>query len=599
MRVDGRQEGIRQSMSWLHTWSGLILGWLLFAIFFTGTLSFFQNEITTWMKPELHKSLTNQSRESQLTAALTTLQERAPNASGWSINLPETRQTVTTINIRAQGEDPRARRGGERLTLDSTTGEVIDSRDTRGGGFLYRFHFELYGLERGIARWIVGFATLFMLVAIVSGIITHKKIFKDFFTFRPRKGQRSWLDAHNATAVFALPFHIMITFSGLLLLLFTIFPWGVNERFESRQQFLQAQNGMQIAQTRGENIQGRGETRESSNGTVQRENRRQRTEVGGGNRGEMRGRERGASFNPENNRTGRDARVQLPTKPYIEMTPIIPLWQQAQAQFSDKSVTTISIINPNTADAEIEIRAAETESLANRRLIPSMKFNGVTGAVITTQDVISTPTIPASIYNWLTTLHEARGIDLGLRWLLFLSGVMGTLMIATGLVLWVVKRIPEQQKLGRITLGYRGVQIVNVAAISGLMVATASFFFANRFVPALQPDRATQEIHIFFIVWAATFIHAAIRLHRHAWLEQLAISSAMFGLLPLLNALTGGRGLWSSIYEGQWVVASFDLMALSLATILGWAFYRLKKSPVIQIVKPRIRENSVAVMEQA
>src|SRR5256885_4150372 len=54
-------------------------------------------------------------------------------------------------------------------------------------------------------RWIVGFATMLMFVAIITGVITHKKIFTDFFTFRPRKGQRSWLDAHNATAVLALP----------------------------------------------------------------------------------------------------------------------------------------------------------------------------------------------------------------------------------------------------------------------------------------------------------------------------------------------------------------------------------------------------------
>ena len=51
MRVDAKQEGPRQSMSWLHTWASLILGWLLYAIFLTGTLSFFQNEITVWMKP--------------------------------------------------------------------------------------------------------------------------------------------------------------------------------------------------------------------------------------------------------------------------------------------------------------------------------------------------------------------------------------------------------------------------------------------------------------------------------------------------------------------------------------------------------------------
>jgi len=34
------REGLRQAMAWLHTWSGLVLGWLMFAIFLTGSLSF-------------------------------------------------------------------------------------------------------------------------------------------------------------------------------------------------------------------------------------------------------------------------------------------------------------------------------------------------------------------------------------------------------------------------------------------------------------------------------------------------------------------------------------------------------------------------------
>ena len=59
---------------------------------------------------------------------------------------------------------------------------------------------------------------LLMLVAILSGIVTHKKIFRDFFTLRRGKGQRSWLDGHNATAVLALPFHLMITYTGLVTL---------------------------------------------------------------------------------------------------------------------------------------------------------------------------------------------------------------------------------------------------------------------------------------------------------------------------------------------------------------------------------------------
>ena len=54
VRKSADREGFRQAMSWLHTWAGLILGWLLFAIFLTGTLSFFKNEFNLWMRPEMH-----------------------------------------------------------------------------------------------------------------------------------------------------------------------------------------------------------------------------------------------------------------------------------------------------------------------------------------------------------------------------------------------------------------------------------------------------------------------------------------------------------------------------------------------------------------
>jgi uncharacterized iron-regulated membrane protein len=41
-----------QSMAWLHTWAGLIFGWLLFAIFVTGTLAVFDKELNHWMQPK-------------------------------------------------------------------------------------------------------------------------------------------------------------------------------------------------------------------------------------------------------------------------------------------------------------------------------------------------------------------------------------------------------------------------------------------------------------------------------------------------------------------------------------------------------------------
>ncbi|MFX1825253.1 PepSY-associated TM helix domain-containing protein [Acinetobacter sp. AS5] len=570
MRVDAKPEGPRQSMSWLHTWASLILGWLLYAIFLTGTLSFFQNEITVWMKPEFHQSVPPKTQIEQTRVALAYLQQHHPDAGSWAIQLPNSRQNTTTLTIRSTGEDPRARRGGTRVTIDSATGEVLQARETRGGSFLYRFHFELYGLPRIWARWIVGIATLLMLVAIISGVITHKKIFKDFFTFRPGKGQRSWLDAHNATAVFALPFHIMITFSGLLLLLFTLMPWGVNQIYENRGAFLQDQRKSLIQDN---SIQA--ESRESH--SESKERRLQAERENRGERGEMSA--RGA---------GRRSRDEMQAAPPAALTDLAPILATAEKEWKNNPVGTINIIQPNTAKAEIELRALNGVSVAYRSVYPSLAFNGVTGELKPDQTTLKPPSVANGIYNVFTTLHEARGVDLALRWLLFMSGVVGTLMIATGLILWCVKRAPQQQKQGYKSFGYRVVEVTNITAIIGLPIACAAYFYANRFIPADMDMRLNWEIRSFFIVWLLTLVYAMIRSNRQAWLELLVLATVAFALLPIINFLTGGQAIWNTVLNAQWMIASFDLAMWVLAILFWFSFKKVKNHKGLPSKKSKV-----------
>ncbi|WP_180129276.1 PepSY domain-containing protein [Acinetobacter sp. YH12057] len=576
MRVDAKVEGPRQSMSWLHTWASLILGWLLYAIFLTGTLSFFKNEINVWMTPELHQSVPASSQVQQTQVALNYLQQNHPNAGAWNILLPNTRQNATLITVREQGEDPRARRGGKQIYIDSATGEVLEPRDTRGGNFLYRFHFELYGMPRMWTRWFVGIATLLMLVAIISGVITHKKIFKDFFTFRSGKGQRSWLDAHNATAVFALPFHIMITFSGLLLLLFTIMPWGIERIYENRGQFLQEQNRALVQENKPEG-------RESAQGREERGERPQQTRANsaqnqGENRAESRGEGRG------------DRRSKREEQPVVAapLTNLAPIVTAVQAEWRTNPISTVSIIAPNTDQAKIELRALHGESVAYRNVYASKQFDGVTGKDLTDESAkLKHPSVPMGIYNVVTTLHEARGVDLALRWLLFISGIVGTLMVATGLILWCVKRAPQQQKQGFKSFGYRTVEVTNIAAIIGLPIACAAFFYANRFIPTQLENRSELEIRSFFIVWLLTLVYAMFRTHRQAWLELLAFATAIFALLPIVNFMTGGQALWNTMANGQWMIASFDLAMWLLAILFAYSFYKVKKHKGLPVKKAR------------
>ena len=51
-RQAGMKPGLRQCMAWLHTWFGLVLGFVLMAAFFFGALSVFDREIDRWAIPE-------------------------------------------------------------------------------------------------------------------------------------------------------------------------------------------------------------------------------------------------------------------------------------------------------------------------------------------------------------------------------------------------------------------------------------------------------------------------------------------------------------------------------------------------------------------
>ena len=219
------RQGFRQSMAWLHAWSGLVVGWILFAVFVTGTASYYRSEISQWMRPELVAAEADPGRSADLAAAF--LKARMPDAAGWYVDLPKPEKPVIGVHWWKSLEGPF-----HQALLDPATGAPVTARDTRGGDFLYRFHFEL-GMPPTLGRYLVGACALVLLVALVSGIVTHRRIFADFFTFRRDKSaQRGWLDAHNVAGVLGLPFHLMITYTGLVTLAPLYMPWGVQSAYK-------------------------------------------------------------------------------------------------------------------------------------------------------------------------------------------------------------------------------------------------------------------------------------------------------------------------------------------------------------------------------
>ena len=208
-------------------------------------------------------------------------------------------------------------------------------------------------------------------------------------------------------------------------------------------------------------------------------------------------------------------------------------------------------------------------------------FNGVTGQLLGTTPEQSLPrAIAGSFYG----LHMGRFADPVLRWLYFICGLAGTAMIGTGLVVWLGKRQLKHAKSGVMPFELRLVEVLNIASMSGLMVAVAAFFWANRGLPVDMAGRADWEVNSFFIVWGLSVLHAMVRRGRAAWVEQLALAALLFGAVPLLNALTTPYHLGVTLVQGDWAMAGFDLTCLGSGVFFAWAAWKMQRSAQAAVV---------------
>lgn len=216
---------LRQSMDFLHTWTGVLFGALLFLIFFMGTLAVFDREIDRWMMPETRFAAppAGFSVEERVLPWLRGL--APPGSTFWFVLYPDARTPTVELgwNDPASGkrESRRLNVAGARL--------LAEAGSWGGTGFFYPFHYSLHIRWKSLGIWIVGLAAMAMLVALVSGVIVHRKLFADFFTFRPQGSrQRATLDVHNVSSVLLLPFHFLITLSGLIIMFTIYMPAGIH-----------------------------------------------------------------------------------------------------------------------------------------------------------------------------------------------------------------------------------------------------------------------------------------------------------------------------------------------------------------------------------
>ncbi|WP_176469954.1 PepSY domain-containing protein [Pseudomonas sp. Irchel 3A5] len=497
-------------MSWLHTWCGLVCGWLLCAIFLTGTLSVFREPITRWMEAQ-PLAVADSSAISDATSAARYaedyLLEHASGARFWRVELPHYPGQALQLAWRSGSTL-------QQVSLSAETGEILPkgiARKTEGGRHFMSFHYMLHLPVLGF--WLVGWLTVGMLVALVSGVVIHRRIFQDFFTFRPNKGLRSWLDAHNATAVMTLPFLIMIAYTGLAIFYTSYMPWPLQAAYgSSPDAYSQFQ-----------------------------------TELSG--------------------------EVTAIGKTDNAATDWASLLRQAQT-LTGQAPRMLLVQNPGSQKTTVRVMGRYDEAHPSQTLFTpqaSVLFDGITGATLQVQKPLpETLSLGDQIYGVLRSLHFAELGGWGMKWLYFVSGLLGMGMMATGTLLFTIKRRNKSQReFGTATAGvYRCIEAFNVASIAGISVACIGYFYANRFIPVDMPDRASWEIRSFLLIWLMTLGHALCRPVSKAWTEQLTGAALLCFCLPLINFCTTGQHIGRYLSAGDWQRGSVEGVALVFGVTL-------------------------------
>lgn len=507
----------RQSIAWLHTWGCMAVGWLLFFVFVLGTATVFHIEITRWMQPErpLAAPVEPASRAAMVERALDYLETHAASKTRWDIFFPHERhrhrQEKRTLLAVGWLGDVKGQ-----VDLEPSSGAVVPrpkTRDTEGGRAFLELHSELHYLGEAVGTRLVSAIAMLGLLALLTGIVVHKKFFTDFFTFRPGKRARSWLDAHNATSVMALPFYVMIIYSGLVYFDKESLPVPVAVHF-------------------GDN-----------DGAV----RRYYDEL-----------------------TRRPKKLLPVHRPAASIPAMI---ERAEARLGEGAVGLISITHPANGPLQVELRRPLGSDLPRYETPDNtFRFDATSGEQIAVPEYG-----PGIAWRWFwLTLHDGWFATPWLLWLYVLSGLLGCLMIATGMALWVIKRRERHAREGSLSnSGLNLVARLNIGVLVGLPVGVAAYFWANRLLPVSLVDRAEWEIHSLFIVWAWVILFGSLRTEKRAWIEVLALGTLAFGLIPILNMLTTDRHLGVTIPAGDWGLAGFDLSMLALSAIFATIAWRL------------------------
>jgi uncharacterized iron-regulated membrane protein len=535
-----------------HTISGIIICAILYVIFFAGSFSFFKEDISAWQKNTSYVA----SRKAVVKdfdyiidslGKTNKLKGRdfdffiQKHDVGAYVTMTASNDSTLKKKVKAKplGEAKKRRgrgRGGDGDAkfftynfANQKTSDYSESYDM--GEFLYRLHFlaqlNVVPIRLGapFGYLLAGIVSFIFLFALITGLMLHwDKMVSNFFTFRPwAKWKALWTDLHTAIGVIGFPFQLIFAITGIVLIAntFLLVPYT---KYLYKGDSAALYQGLEYSDT---------------------------------------------------------AKYVYSYQPLQSTFSVNDFVAKVENKWKHSKISAIHIKNYGDANMHLIVTAKPDASVS---------FSGAAKMVYRVRDQkILKETAPDKESSYVgkvkSLVYHLHYGDFGgkpLRVIFFVLGIMGCLVIISGILIWLVardkKNVPRRKRI----FNFWTANIFMAACLSMLPVTA----FTMISILFMEKPGQSDIYHLYFYSWLALSIYFIARrslaITNH---QTLILSSVLCFLLPLIDGIKRNNWFWNTFNQGKFDILFIDLLFLILATISVVVLVKMKQHEKMTVPK--------------
>ncbi|SEL26232.1 PepSY-associated TM helix domain-containing protein [Parapedobacter koreensis] len=501
-----------------HTISGIIICMVLYVIFFAGSFSFFKAEIAAWQQGE---SFDTHGQAGFPYAYVLDSLDKQHDLRGRELYLYFYPNSLNTYVYMGPSLDTlRNKQAGESTYFyynlaDKQGRSYEDAYDL--GEFLYRLHFLAQlnyvpipvGYPFGYV--LAGLVSFLFLFALITGLLLHwDKIVSNFFLFRPwTKLKTLWTDLHTVLGVIGFPYQLVYAITGIILIVNTVYTAPIAHLlYGGDEEKVYQDLGFEVA-----------------------------------------------------------VDAEFANKPAAALPDIQRLIEQTQREWTGAALRRMTIKHYGDEHMQLVLQVEAD---------PSRSFSGagyvvydVHGKVVKQQSPIGETTYADVMRSVVYRLHYGDYGGLFLKIAYFILGIMGCLIIVSGIVIWLVARDKNNIPLHKRRFNFWLANIFLAVCLS--MFPVTAFTFVVVKASAVVNEMLIYQTY--FYSWLVLSVYYVIRhdLGRTNR-ETLLLGAVLSVLVPLANGLYAGNWPWLTWAAGEVDIFFLDMfwMVLAIVTFVGY-----------------------------